>query len=66
MGAFSLLLGAGTAFERRLSRMGMSVELHYAKFVDEGHTKVVFEKVGHDGGRFACLAILPLAPAAPG
>jgi len=33
-------------FGRLLSHLGVSVELYYAKFADETHSKIVFEKVG--------------------
>jgi len=33
-------------FKNLLSGLGLSVELYYAKFADEGRTKITFEKVG--------------------
>ena len=33
-------------FQQLLAHLGMTVEMYYAKFADEGHTRVEFEKVG--------------------
>jgi len=32
-------------FSRLLSHLGVTVELYYAKFADESHTKIVFDKL---------------------
>jgi len=43
---FLLAYLVAKVFSRLLAHLGVTVELYYARFADDSHTKIVFEKLG--------------------